>query len=95
VVVISGKDKGARGRVLQVNPDSGRVLVEGVNRVSRHQSPQRFREAGIVEKEAPIPANKVMVLDPKTDAPTRVRMGEDKEGNKVRIAAKSGAVLDG
>jgi large subunit ribosomal protein L24 len=95
VVVISGRDKGTKGRVLRVLPGDDRVIVEGVNRVKRHQSPRRFREAGIVEKEAPIHISNVMHVDPKEDAPTRVKFGEDKDGDKVRIAVKSGAVLDG
>jgi len=93
VVVVSGKDKGTQGRVLKVG-DDGRVIVEGVNIIKRHQSPRRFREAGIVEREAPVDASNVMLVDPETDKPTRVRMGEDKDGKKVRIAVKSGAVLD-
>jgi len=94
VVVIAGKDKGQKGRVLKVQPD-GRVLVEGVNMVKRHQSAQRYREAGIIEKEAPIQASNVMLVDPKTEGPTRVKAGTDKDGNKVRIAVKSGTVLEG
>lgn len=89
-----GRGRGKRGRVLRVYPKTGRVLVEGVNLVQRHQSPRRFREAGIVEKEAPIDASNVMLVDPKEDVPTRVRAGTDKDGKKVRIAAKSGTVLD-
>ena len=94
VVVIAGKDKGKRGRVLKIRQD-GRVLVQGVNVVKRHQSAQRYSEAGIIEKEAPIQESNVMLVDPKTDAPTRVRSGVDKDGNKVRVAVKSGTVLDG
>lgn len=94
VVVISGKDKGARGRVLKVL-DDGRLLIEGVNRVKRHSKPTpQFQQGGIIEKEAPIHASNVMPLDTKADAPTRVRIGEDKDGKKVRIAVKSGAVID-
>jgi large subunit ribosomal protein L24 len=94
VVVIAGKDKGQQGRVLQVRPD-GRLLVEGVNMVKRHQSAQRYQEAGIIEREAPIQTSNVMLVDPKTEGPTRVKAGTDKDGNKVRIAVKSGTVLDG
>jgi large subunit ribosomal protein L24 len=95
VQVIAGKDKGEKGRVLQVvHADS--VLVEGVNRAKRHQSPRRYREAGIVEKEMPIHASNVMVVDPKTDEPTRVRIEADKKdpNKRVRVAVKSGSVLD-
>jgi large subunit ribosomal protein L24 len=87
VQVIAGKDKGEKGRVLQV-VSSELVLVEGVNRVKRHQSPRRFREAGIVEK--------VMLVDPKTDQRTRIRVEADKKDphKRVRVAVKSGSVLD-
>lgn len=95
VVVISGRDKGAKGRVLKVLLDQDRVIVEGVNRVKRHQSARKFKEPGIVEKEASIHLSNVMLLDPKTEKPTRVRAGTDKDGNKVRVAVKSGATLDG
>jgi large subunit ribosomal protein L24 len=92
VQVIAGRDKGKQGRVLKVLED-GRVLIEGVNMIKRHQSPKKFKEAGIVEKEASIDVSNVMLVDPQTNTPTRVRAGE-KDGKKVRIAAKSGAVLD-
>ncbi|MCB9631736.1 MAG: 50S ribosomal protein L24 [Sandaracinus sp.] len=92
VQVVAGRDKGKQGRILKVL-EEGRVLVEGVNMMKRHQSPRKFKEAGIIEKEAPIDASNVMIVDPQTNAPTRVRAGE-KDGKKVRIAAKSGAVLD-
>ncbi len=93
VVVIAGKDKGSRGRVLGLL-DDGRVLVEGVNIVKKHRSPQKYAEGGIIESEAPLHASNVMHVDPKTEEPTRVKAGEDKDGNKVRIAVKSGSVLD-
>lgn len=95
VLVIAGKDKGEKGRVLQI-VGSELVLVEGVNRVKRHQSPRRFREAGIIEKEMPIHVSNVMLVDPKTEERTRVRIQADKkEPNKrVRVAVKSGSVLD-
>ncbi len=95
VQVIAGKDRGEKGRVLQM-VTSDLVLVEGVNRVKRHQSARKFREAGIIEKEMPIHASNVMVVDPKTDAPTRVRIEADKKNpnKRVRVAAKSGSVLD-
>ena len=96
VVVIAGRkeDKGKVGRILVVDHESGRVVVEGVNVIKRHQSPRKFREAGIVEKEASIDASKVMLVCPETEKPTRVRIGRDKEGKKIRIAVKSGAVID-
>src|SRR5262249_34399825 len=106
VVVIAGKDaeiwagnkkKTTRGRVLKVFPDRDRVLVEGVNIVKRHQRANTpgGGQGGIVEREAPIHLSNVMLVDPKTDKPTRIRMGVNKDGKKVRIAVKSGTVLDG
>ncbi|MBO6936565.1 MAG: 50S ribosomal protein L24 [Deltaproteobacteria bacterium] len=93
VIVISGAAKGQKGRVLSVTED-GRVIVEGVKVMKRHQSPRKYREAGIIEREAPIDASNVALVDPETEKPTRVRMGEDKDGKKVRIAVGSGAVID-
>ena len=96
VVVITGKDRGAKGRVLKVLRDRDRVIVEGVNRVKRHQKPtQKLPQGGITEKEMPIHISNVMLLDGKADKPTRVRAGKDKDGNKVRIAQRTGTVLEG
>lgn len=94
VVVISGSWKNKQGTVLQVLPKSGRVVIEGVNIVSRHTRPsQSNQDGGIIKKEAPIAACKVMILDPKTNTPTRV--GYKVEGDKkVRYAKKSGTILD-
>jgi large subunit ribosomal protein L24 len=95
VVVIAGKDKGARGRVLTILRDTERVVIEGVNRVKRHTKPTpKNPSGGIIEKEAAIHLSNVMLLDAKTDKPTRVRAGTDKNGKKVRVSVKSGAVID-
>ena len=94
VMVISGKNKGARGKILKVLAESDRVIVEGVNRVKRHQKPtQKMPQGGIVEKELAIHVSNVMPIDPKSGKPTRVRTGKDKDGNKIRLA-KSGAALE-
>lgn len=94
VVVIAGKDKGARGEVTQILREQDRVVVEGVNRIKRHQKPMPpYQEGGIIEKEAPIHISNVMLVDPSTDKPTRVKAGNDDEGKKVRIAVKSGTVI--
>ena len=90
---MTGKDKGETGTVLRVDHERDRVLVEGRNLVKRHQSAARFREAGIIEKEAWIHASNVMLVDPQTQKPTRVRF-EERDGKKVRVAVKSGAVID-
>ena len=90
VVVISGKEKGKKGRVKAVLHDEGRVLVEGLNLIKRHTRPTpRNPSGGIIEKEAPMHASKVMPLDPKTGKGTRVKFKEDSKGKKIRVA-KSG-----
>jgi large subunit ribosomal protein L24 len=94
VIVISGRDKGARGRVLKVLRDQDKVIVEGVGRVKKHQKPnQKFPQGGIIEKDLPIHVSKVMLLDTKADKPSRVRMGKDGDGKKVRVTIKSGTAL--
>ena len=94
VVVISGRDKGARGRVLKVIKEKDQVIVEGVGKVKKHQKPnQQNPQGGIIDKDMPIHVSKVMLLDSKTDKPSRVRMGKDAEGKKVRVTVKSGSTL--
>jgi large subunit ribosomal protein L24 len=91
VVVISGKDAGKTGKVARVLPEADRVVVEGINLVKRHQRPTpRNPSGGIVEREQPIHASKVMPVDPKTGKGTRVRFKTLENGNKIRIAVKSG-----
>ena len=105
VVVISGKDKFTKdkkgnlvpttGKVLKVFPSENKVLVEGVNKVKKHLKPTQANQSGsIEEKEAPINASKVMVLDPKLNVPTRVGYTTNEKGVKVRVAKKSGTILD-
>ena len=93
VVVLSGKDKGKQGKVLSVNPEAGKVVVEGVSVATRHQKARRQgEEGGIVKKETPIYACKVMVVCPKCNKPTRI--GHKVEGDKkVRICKKCGAEI--
>jgi large subunit ribosomal protein L24 len=93
VVVISGKDKGKKGKISRILAEDGKVVVEGVNLVKRHQRPTpRNQNGGIIEKEAPIFASKVMPVDPKTGKGTRVKIKVLEDGKKVRIA-KSGEEL--
>ena len=96
VKVISGKDRGKTGRVLRVDPAKQRVYVEGLNMVKRHQRPLPGRpnmQVGVIEKEGPIHISNVMLVDPKTNKPTRVRV--DREGGRrVRVAKKSGETFD-
>jgi large subunit ribosomal protein L24 len=91
VVVISGEEKGKRGKVLRAQPADGRVVVEGVNVVKRHRrARQQGEESQIVEFAAPIAASKVMLIDPKDDRPTRVRRRVDQDGTVERVAVRSG-----
>jgi large subunit ribosomal protein L24 len=89
VQVISGDDRGKRARVLRVHPKTGRVTVEGVNVVKRHRRATASAEGGIIEFPAPIHHSKVMLVDPKTGAPTRIRRRVDQDGTVERIAIKS------
>ncbi|MEH6941141.1 50S ribosomal protein L24 [Bacillus sp. JJ722] len=94
VVVISGKDKGKQGVILEAYPKKNRVLVEGVNIVKKHAKPSQLNpQGGIISQEAAIHVSNVMPLDPKTAAPTRVGY-KTVDGKKVRIAVKSGESLD-
>lgn len=92
VIVIAGKDKGKKGKVVKANPASGTVLIEGVNLVTRHIKRQGATPGQKVTYEKPIDASNVMLLDPKTKEPTRVGY-KIEGGKKVRIAKKSGTVL--
>jgi len=94
VVILTGKDKGKTGEVTQVLPKEDRVVVAGVNTVKRHQRQTQTTPGGIEEKDAPIHVSNVALADPKTGEATRV--GFKVEGDKkVRIAKKSGEVIDG
>jgi large subunit ribosomal protein L24 len=91
VVVISGKDKGKTGKVTRVLREEDRVVVQGINLVKRHMRPTpRSPSGGILEREQPIAASKVMPVDPKTGKGTRVRFQTLDSGKKIRIAVKSG-----
>ncbi len=96
VQVIAGRDKGKRGRVLRVLPGKDRVVVEGVATIKRHTrpNPQKNVRGGIVEREGSIHASNVMLVDPESGAPTRVGARFLEDGRKVRVARKSGAVVD-
>jgi large subunit ribosomal protein L24 len=95
VVVIAGKEKGKKGRILRVDTAASRVTVEGVNLVKRHQKATRLnQEAGIVTKEAGIHVSNVMLADPKSGEATRIGYKVLENGRKVRFAKKSGDVID-
>ncbi|MBS6025582.1 MAG: 50S ribosomal protein L24 [Paeniclostridium sordellii] len=90
VVVIAGKDKGKKGTVTKVFTKTNKVLVEGVNVITKHQKPTAVNpQGGIINKEAPIHISNIMPVDPETGKGTRVRF-EVKDGQKVRVSVKSG-----
>ena len=94
VVVLSGKDKGKQGKVLVADPKNGKLIVEGVSVAKVHQKPRRQGdEGGIIKKEIPIYACKVMRVCPKCNKPTRAAHGVDANGKKVRICKKCGAEI--
>ena len=94
VVVLTGKDKGRTGEVVQVMPKEDRAVVRGVNMVKRHQRQTQSQEAGIINKEASIHLSNIAIADPKDGKPTRVGFKIDGE-KKVRVAKRSGVVIDG
>ena len=95
VVVLSGKDKGRHGEVTKVMPKAEKVLVSGINVAARHRKPtQANPQGGIERREAPLHVSKVALEDPKTGKPTRVRF-EQRDGKKVRIAVRSGELING
>ena len=94
VVVVSGRDKGKKGNVLRVLPADERVLVQGINVVKRHMRPSARQTGGIVEKEAPIHLSNVALIDPQSGKATRVGFRTLDDGRKVRVARRSGEVID-
>ncbi len=95
VIVLSGKDKGKQGEVTKAMPKEGKVLVSGVNIITRHKKPSQANPQGGLERtEAPLHVSKVALQDPQTGRPTRVRF-EVRDGNKVRVAARSGETING
>jgi large subunit ribosomal protein L24 len=95
VIIIAGKDKGKKGKVIQVIPEKNAVVVEQANIVKKHQKPtQKNPTGGINEVEAPLNMSNVMLVDGKTGKGTRFGVKEGKDGSKVRVACKSGTVFD-
>jgi len=91
VRVLRGEDKGKEGKVLRVFPKTGRVTIEGINIVKKHRKARRAEEqSGIIEMPAPVHHSNVMLLDPKSGHPTRLRARIDEDGTKERLAVKSG-----
>lgn len=94
VIVITGKDKGKTGEITKVLVKENKVLVSGINVAKRHTKPSQENAGGIVSKEMPIHISNVAFVDPKTSKPTRLGVKVDKDGHKVRVAKKSGEVVD-
>lgn len=95
VVVLTGRDKGRTGEVVQVMPKEERALVRGANLVKRHQRQTQNQEGGIISKEAPLHLSNIALADPKDGKPTRVGFRILEDGRKVRFAKRSGDVIDG
>jgi large subunit ribosomal protein L24 len=95
VVVLTGRDKGRSGEVMQVMPKDERALIRGVNMVTRHQRQTAAQEGGLIRKEAPIHLSNVAIADPTDGKPTRVGFKTLSDGRKVRFAKRSGETIDG
>jgi large subunit ribosomal protein L24 len=95
VIVLTGRDKGRTGEVIEVNPAAARALVRGVNMVKRHQRQTAQQEGGIISKELPVHLSNIAIADPKDGKPTRIGFKIGSDGRKVRIAKRSGAEIDG
>ena len=95
VVVLTGKDKGRQGEVISVAPSDNRAVVRGVNMAKRHTKQTPSQEGGIVSKELPIHISNLALRDPKDGKPTRVGYKTLADGKKVRVARRSGEVIDG
>ena len=94
VVVLTGRDSGRTGEVVQVMPKEDRALVRGVNMVKRHQRQTMNQEGGIIQKEAPVHLSNLALADPKDGKPTRVGFKVLDDGRKVRFAKRSGDLID-
>ena len=93
VIVLSGEDKGKTGEVVKSMPKESKVVVQGINLVKRHTKPSQTTPGGIVTKEAPINVSNVAIVDPKSGKASKIGYKEV-NGNKVRVARKSGEVID-
>ncbi|CEO17982.1 50S ribosomal protein L24 [Rickettsia monacensis] len=93
VVVITGKHKGKKGKILKVFPEDSKVIVSGVNLVKKHTKPNQMSEGGIITKELPIHISNIAHIDPKTGNPTKVAFKFLEDGSKVRVSKKSGEII--
>lgn len=95
VAVIAGKERGKRGKVLRLLPAEGRLIVEKLNMIKRHQRPtQKLRQGGIIEREGTLPFSNVMVVCPKCDRPARTGVQALADGRKVRVCKRCGEIVD-
>ena len=95
VVVLSGKDKNKRGKVIEALPLKGKIVVEGINKVKRHTKPsQKMPQGGILVKEAPMQSSKVMLVCPACDKPTRIQKTQLANGKMARTCKKCGEIVD-
>jgi len=95
VLVIAGREKGKKGRVLSVYPSKGRLLIEKINMIRKHMKPTRkYAQGGIIEKEAPLHISNVMLICPKCNKPTRISNTHLQEGRRVRMCKKCREVMD-
>ena len=94
VIVLTGRDKGRTGEVVEVRPDADRALVRGINMIKRHQRQSAQQEGGIISKEGPIHLSNLALADPKDGKATRVGFKFLEDGRKVRVAKRSGDVID-
>lgn len=95
VVVLAGRDKGRAGEVVRMMPKDDKAVVRGVNMIRRHQKQSQTQEGGIISKEAPIHLSNIAVADPKDGKPTRIGFRVEKDGKKVRVAKRSGEMING
>jgi large subunit ribosomal protein L24 len=95
VIVLTGRDKGRRGEVIEVRPAASRALVRGINVVKRHQKQTAGQEGGIISKEASVHLSNLALADPKDGKPTRVGFKVMPDGRKLRVAKRSGVEIDG
>jgi large subunit ribosomal protein L24 len=95
VIVLSGRDRGRSGEVVQVMPAEDRALVRGIHMVKRHQRQTASQDGGVISKEAPIHLSNLAIADPKDGKPTRIGFKLMADGKKVRVAKRSGAEIDG
>jgi large subunit ribosomal protein L24 len=95
VILIAGKEKGKKGRVITSNPSKGNLLIEKINIIKKHMKPSRkYMQGGIIEKEAPIHVSNVMLICPKCNKPTRIGTSFLQDGRKMRICKKCKEVID-